>query len=91
MLETQGGTRNQTRDLQKKGSAVFFSSNHWGCVEHQVRRLGVTTSAGPSRRLVPARSSLTAEDKARQVCHAPSRLVRMHSDAAHHSSVSVQQ
>ena len=29
MFETQGGTRNRTRDLPKKGSAFITSSDHW--------------------------------------------------------------
>ena len=29
MFETQGGTRNRTRDLQKKASAFILSSDHW--------------------------------------------------------------
>ena len=29
MFETQGGTRNRTRDLPKKGSAFILSSDHW--------------------------------------------------------------
>ena len=29
MLETQGGTRNRTRDLPKKGSAFVTSSDDW--------------------------------------------------------------
>ena len=29
MFETQGGTRNQTRDLLTKGSAFITSSDHW--------------------------------------------------------------
>ena len=31
MFETQGGTRNRTRDLPKKGSAFITSSDHWTC------------------------------------------------------------
>ena len=31
MFETQGGMRNRTRDLHKKGSAFILSSNHWTC------------------------------------------------------------
>ena len=34
VFETQGGTRNRTRDLPKKGSAFITSSDHWtGCEE----------------------------------------------------------
>ena len=29
MFETQGVTRNRTRDLAKKGSAFITSSDHW--------------------------------------------------------------
>ena len=29
MFETQGGARNRTRDLPKKGSAFITSSDHW--------------------------------------------------------------
>ena len=29
MFETQGGTRNRTRNLPKKGSAFITSSDHW--------------------------------------------------------------
>ena len=29
MFETQGRTRNRTRDLPKKGSAFITSSDHW--------------------------------------------------------------
>ena len=29
MFETQGRTRNRTRDLPKKGSAFILSSDHW--------------------------------------------------------------
>ena len=29
VFETQRGTRNRTRDLQKKGSAFILSSDHW--------------------------------------------------------------
>ena len=29
MFETQGGTRNRTQDLPKKGSAFITSSDHW--------------------------------------------------------------
>ena len=29
MFETQGGTRNRTRDLPKEGSAFITSSDHW--------------------------------------------------------------
>ena len=31
MFETQGGTRNRTRDLPRKGSAFITSSDHWTC------------------------------------------------------------
>ena len=29
VFETQGGTRNRTRDLPRKGSAFILSSDHW--------------------------------------------------------------
>ena len=29
VFETQGRTRNRTRDLPKKGSAFILSSDHW--------------------------------------------------------------
>ena len=42
MFETQGGTRNRTRDLPKKGSAFITSSDHWtavaGMAGHQMQQ-----------------------------------------------------
>ena len=38
MFETQGGTRNRTRDLPKKGSAFITSSDHWTSMSAPVRR-----------------------------------------------------
>ena len=37
MFETQGGTQNRTRDLQKKGSAFITSSDHWTIIVPQER------------------------------------------------------
>ena len=41
MFETQGGTRNRTRDLPKKGSAFVTSSDHWTLCAESVLSLGV--------------------------------------------------
>ena len=40
MFETQGGTRNQTRDLPKKGSAFITSSDHWTNVFDDLQEKG---------------------------------------------------
>ena len=59
MFETQGGTRNRTQDLPKKGPAFITSSDHWtesvlaesGCLPHEqvCSREGSTSRVGGLR------------------------------------------
>ena len=59
MFETQGGTRNRTQDLPKKGPAFITSSDHWtesvlaesGCLPHEqvCSREGSTIRVGGLR------------------------------------------
>ena len=63
MFETQGGTRNRTQDLPKKGSAFITSSDHWmhcsaprcGCaaVHHGEKPAGLVSNAGWMQTMVP--------------------------------------
>ena len=43
MFETQGRTRNRTRDLPKKGSAFILSSDHWTSVQRSDEQYGDAT------------------------------------------------
>ena len=50
-VQTQGGTRNRTRDLRKRGSAFITSSDHW--------TEWVKASSKSSRRRAESKAALT--------------------------------
>ena len=45
VFETQGGTRNRTRDLPKKGSAFIMSSDHW-TIKHGTLHVDAVDTGG---------------------------------------------
>ena len=91
MFETQGGTRNRTRDLPKKGSAFITSSDHWtvcvrirrGSYDKQLEQFQLVSAASiclpdPARmhgRVTPKAEQVRGDPASKQSVHVPDAFV----------------
>ena len=87
MFETQGRTRNRTRDFPKKGSAFILSSDHWTDMHVNKSTCKNNTHAAsppwPTKRISPRRGrALTPNSNAISSCIYASLHNRIHKDVA---------